>query len=481
MAMHSIQSTLLRSLVGLVAMISCLVIPSEIASGDSLISISGKLLTAAGTPVPNFPITWNDLPNRTITQKVNTDSSGNYSFSNVPAGQMSMSVDTTNGGNTAPSLVVIGLAASVLLNILQSTSNLNFTLPATGTVHVHVMDSKGNPIQGALVTGSGNSNSAQYSRGPCPSSYSAVTGQTSSTTYCFANYFGPSIINGNRQGSGPITYSDSSGNAQLVEVLNPNYLGKFSAIDYCVQTRIGTSALSPVDTNGTISIVMPDLAGAAPSCTPAFPNFEIVNNPQPSAGQFPGSGFGTKILVWVHGASDGGYAGTQLFPDAPTNTITGTPGGISCSTTNFVNNCYIAIPAPGKYIFTGKTINIAGFTSTASPPISITIDTVPTSPKLASAVSTNGKITLTWTAPTNYKQLKNYGYEVIASPNNKSCVAAAASPIVTWGCVVAMTSKTKLTTTLANLTKGVTYKFWVVAFNYSGISALSAPSKSIKS
>lgn len=102
--------------------------------------VTGKITTASGAPAANIfvELFGNNVP----TEELNTDSNGNFTFTEIPINQMftvraffSNTFQDTTG----------------ILTSDGQTLNLNITLPAVASVHVTALNSSGGPLQSVRI------------------------------------------------------------------------------------------------------------------------------------------------------------------------------------------------------------------------------------------------------------------------------------------------------------------------------------------
>ncbi|MCX6508113.1 MAG: fibronectin type III domain-containing protein, partial [Actinobacteria bacterium] len=122
------------------------------------ITISGQIVTATGTPLPNLPLTWWG------SKRTTTGSDGTFTFTDVTPGDMFISV-----GNQpwvfapCPNLIPYCFAGGARFLQMTSLSGLLITLPPTITKHVHVVDGNGLPIANVRIEMDNSSGSTAYS------------------------------------------------------------------------------------------------------------------------------------------------------------------------------------------------------------------------------------------------------------------------------------------------------------------------------
>ncbi len=133
----------------------------------------------------------------------------------------------------------------------------------------------------------------------------------------------------------------------------------------------------------------------------------------------------------------------------------------SCSTST--TSCTVAdLTNDISYTFTVTATNVSGTGPVSNPSEAATPMLVPDAPTGVSATSaTNGKATVSWTAPVSTGGALPTGYTVTSSPGSLTCSTASTSCIVT------------------GLTNGVSYTFSVTATNAAGAGPASIPSLAV--
>jgi len=248
-----------------------LVLPSAAtALASTLITVSGQVVSADGTAVPNATVTWFFLNESASTS---TDAQGDFTLSGVPPGEETLDVSDPNDEDLAQ--IPGGLDANTVLELTADTSGLVMTLPPTTTATVTVEDSGGNPVPGTFVEletpqGSG-------SDGPsCGVDYVLIPGGTQ--TYCSHSL-----------GSAVSTSADTNGQAQFALVDDPDYQFQAYALDPTNPGREALSAPLTADGDPTVTLTLPD----------------VPSPPQQLAAV---GGTDSAFLQWSPPATDGGSA-----------------------------------------------------------------------------------------------------------------------------------------------------------------------------
>ena len=153
-------------------------------------------------------------------------------------------------------------------------------------------------------------------------------------------------------------------------------------------------------------------------------------------------------VAWSAPASNGGNAITSY-------TAIALPDGKRCTWTSGPLACTITgLTAGTTYAFTLRATNAVG----TGP--SLELASAPGQPTGVTGTRGDGRVTLTWTAPTSSGGLPITGYTATASPGGASC-AWTGGP---------------LACTVAGLTNGIAYTFSVRASNSVGTGPASVPS-----
>jgi hypothetical protein len=130
--------------------------------------------------------------------------------------------------------------------------------------------------------------------------------------------------------------------------------------------------------------------------------------------------------------------------------VVASPGGRSCTTTTLLR-CTVSGLVDGRsYRFTVTASNAVG-AGLVSAPVTTVPGPVPAAPSRVAAARGNGRVTVSWTAPTANGTAAITGYRVVASPGGANCTTTGATR-----CVV------------AGLVNGHQYSFSVVAINQAG-------------
>ncbi|WP_123736447.1 MULTISPECIES: fibronectin type III domain-containing protein [unclassified Rathayibacter] len=161
----------------------------------------------------------------------------------------------------------------------------------------------------------------------------------------------------------------------------------------------------------------------------------------------------SAAIDWAAPTKDGGAPVTSY-------TVTATPGGATCSTTDARTCTITGLDNGTRYAFTVIAGNANGNSpaSRASEPVTPDATAVPAqAPRTVTAAAGNGRATIAWTAPANDGGSAVERYVVTASPSGLTCTT------------------TQLTCTVAGLENGVASTFTVRARTAVGLSETSTP------
>jgi hypothetical protein len=234
------------------------------------ITISGQLVTSTGTPVPNFPMQWSNGSGG--SQSTKTDGSGNYAFTGVTPGPMTISANDFSGGDPDPTLVPSRAITSATVTIGSSTAGLTYTLPPTMNVQVSVVDTDNVAIAGAIVSAN-NPGSSEWSY--CPST-TIVVGQTAS------------VCSESLSEANPDPHvADSNGSVTIPFFQNPGFVVDLAAVDPNNSSRSGSTSIT-LDSDVSTTITLPEV--------PSEPLSPSVYSPGPSS----------VVATWQPPLSDGG-------------------------------------------------------------------------------------------------------------------------------------------------------------------------------
>jgi hypothetical protein len=264
--------------------------------------------------------------------------------------------------------------------------------------------------------------------------------------------------------SAPTGVTATAGNGQATVTWNPpsttngagvaNYVVTGDPGGFCQTNGQRTCTITGL-TNGTtytFTVVANNGNGSSPPSAPSNP---VVPAGPPGAptGVAASSGNGQATVTWTAPAANGspitGY------------TVTGAPGGQTCSTTGGLSCTVTGLTNGTSYTFTVVATNGAGSSSPSAPSSAVVPAGPPGAPTGVAATAGNGQATVTWTAPAaNGSPIT--GYTVTGAPGGQTCSTTGG-----------------LSCTVTGLTNGTSYTFTVVAANRAGSSPASAPSAAI--
>ena len=171
---------------------------------------------------------------------------------------------------------------------------------------------------------------------------------------------------------------------------------------------------------------------------------------------------GSAKIQWDPSTSDGGSPMTSYL-------ITASPGGATCSTSGYWNQCTVRGLTPGtSYTFSAQGVNALGTSAASSASAAITKNGPAVAP--TGVIVTKGKDTATvhWTAVSGTANLgysTMRGYIVSASPGYQQCYTTGAAKT---SCIV------------RGLVPGVQYRFTVAAWTMAGLGLDSAQTAAIR-
>ncbi len=182
--------------------------------------------------------------------------------------------------------------------------------------------------------------------------------------------------------------------------------------------------------------------------TPTGPQASTPDAPT-SVGATSGTN-GAASVSWTAPGSDGGSAINSY-------TVTASPGGATCTTATV--SCTVSSLTNGQnYTFTVIATNAIGDSPASQPSTSATPWSAPVSFGQPSVVPAPGKLTASWSPPSDTGGFPITGNTASASPGGKTC------------------STSGLTCTISGLDQSTPYSVQVVATNSKGLSSQSAPS-----
>jgi len=199
-----------------------------------------------------------------------------------------------------------------------------------------------------------------------------------------------------------------------------------------------------------------DFTGTTTSPTPTAPSVPT--------GLVATAGSGRATVSWRAPASTGGSAITNYTVQVSSNR--------GSTWTTFVRPASTATTADvtgltngTRYVFRVAAINSAGSSPFTSPSAAITPIGTPSAPTAVLAHGTNGRATVSWTAPASSGGSAVIRYVVQRSTDSGRTWVTATIP-----------ASPRTTTAVTGLTNGVGYVFRVAAVNAAGASSYSAPS-----
>lgn len=306
----------------------------------------------------------------------------------------------------------------------------------------------------------------------------AVTGLTNGTAYTFT------VTATNARGTGPSSSASAAitprtvpgaprgvtgvaGNGEVtVSWTAPASNGGASIDGYTVTARPGGRTCATAGattckvsglTNGTaytFTVTARNVAGTGPASAPSTSLTPRPAVPGAPTGVTGSAGAGSVAVSWKPPASQGG-APITLY------TVTASPGGKSCTATG--TSCTVSGLTNGTaYTFRVTAKNSAGTGPASDPSAAVTPRTVPGAPTGATATLSNGKVTITWSAPASNGGAPILGYRV-ATSGSTVCTWTSGPLACTWGSMVA----------------GSSYTFTVAAQNSAGLGPDSAATSPI--
>ena len=323
-------------------LLSCSILASTFvmtppAGASSLITISGQIVTATGTPLPNLPLTWSGSPGG--SKSTTTGSDGTFTFTDVTPGAMGIGV-----GNQpwvfapCPNLIPYCFAGGARFLQMTSLSGLLITLPPTITKHVHVVDGNGLPIANVRIEMDNSSGSTAYSTAYTLSDNTTRLG--GNVGFNEANFFFNTDVNGNAdvvffQRDVATTYS-------------------LRAVDRNNAARVVLSDVN-LSSDGPVTIVMPSvpLPPASLSANSGATNTDIN-----VAWGAPSSDGGSPIKEYVVTATPDGAIAHAKRPGMTANS---NPSSLTVSVRANARSITLRGAVPGQsYIVSVAASNVVG-------------------------------------------------------------------------------------------------------------------------
>ena len=435
------------------------------APGNGGSAITSYTVTPYVGATPGTPFT---TPNGTTTTATMSPliNGTTYTFQVVATSALGSSAPGTS--NPITPATVPQPPGSVNVTGGDSQASVTWTVPTNG----------GSAITGYIVTPYiGTSAGTPVNAGPSATS-TTVTGLVNGTTYTFQVVATNALGNSSAATSSAVTVGTppgpptnvtaTAGNAQATVSWNaPSNNGGLAISSYTVTPYIGTTAGTPVTTNGTTttktvtslnngvtytfqvtatSTLGTSTAGTSNAATPST----VPDAP----GSVTATGaIGQATVSWTAPAN-GGAAITGYTITPYVGTTAGTPASADASATSTI---ITGLVNGTTYTFQVVAANVAG-NSAPGTSNAVTVGAAPGPPSGVTATPGNAQATVTWTAPASNGGSTITGYTV--TPYIGS---TAGTPVNVDG--------TTTTGTVTALVNGTTYTFQVTGTNAIGTSA----------
>ena len=354
---------------------------------ESLITVSGYVVTPAGIPFIGMKVTysWDNGIGSAVTE---TNVNGKYLFSSVTPG--SVGLEVLCNPYVTVSKQPFDCKFSSTLNIPSSISNLNFTLPAYTLHSVLVQDKNSNPMVGYNIFSQDTGNALYPEYATCSSTVLVPGGSQSCGTVHFSS----------------VTKTDSTGQAivALFPSTNTTYQAFFKTTN--PDGLAGIVAIStPFSVNSpstNVNITIPDAV--------AISGAVVTTNSLPVSG---------LIATWTNPLNGFGYAVTDAngkfsFPKVSAGTMTVNIDNIYDGYQSYVPSCFsltttftsdisdsnLVVTLPASISVAVKVVDENGVPQSGvsiqnswSDPSSLTV--CPTNPTLLNIPSQSGCVTET--------------------------------------------------------------------------------------